>query len=111
MESGRGCSVTVGDAPSVSVAEKNRARVIIETKGHLYTLRNKYQSLRVFSRELMEVSRLCRVYGGSFYTHGVGYIWVTSKKSLISAIMSETKLKGGEDGETENQGVSDSGDC
>lgn len=79
----------MGYATHVSPAWRERALSIVTSKGRLYTVRGKYHSLRVFTKDRAEVLLLCSVFGGGFYMQGVGYIWVVGKKKTLITILGE----------------------
>lgn len=79
----------MGYAAHVSPAWREKALNIVTAKGRLYTVRGKYHSLRVFTKDRAEVLLLCSVFGGGFYMQGVGYIWVVGKRKTLRDILGE----------------------
>lgn len=54
---------------------------------HKVYVRGKYRSLRVFSKKLTDVVLLRDVFGGTYYRHGVGYVWVVGRRLEINHIL------------------------
>lgn len=45
-------------------------------------------SVRVFSKLLTDALALKKVFGGNYYMHGVGYIWVLSHRDKLVEMVS-----------------------
>ena len=69
-----------------------RATRVILTKGRVYIDKGKYIQLRVFAKELVVLDMLTRSFGGNYYPHGSGYVWVVSKLSDLENIARQVNL-------------------
>lgn len=57
--------------------EMGRATDLIKKRGRAYfTNGGKYVSVHVFSKYLRDVQVLCDLFGGGYYQHGVGWMWM-----------------------------------
>jgi hypothetical protein len=72
-------------------AEVGRAARIIVERARVYPVRGKYRSLRVFSKNMLELELLRDVFGGNWYVHGTGYIWAAGKDDDVDAIQSRAR--------------------
>ena len=59
----------------------------LRQKGRGYRIQGKYPRIHVFSRSKLELDRLVREFGGNFYSHGTGWLWVLSGKKIISELL------------------------
>lgn len=76
MDSGRRHSDALG-----------RSARIVKDKGRVYLSKGKYITLRVFSKARGDVVTLQKVYGGNYYEHGTGYIWVLGDKEGLKYLV------------------------
>lgn len=80
MESGRRDQDTLGRAAELLV---ERGRVYRHGFGR------KYWAVHFFSRSIPEMRLVKKCFGGNYYRHGVGYLWVISSKEGIRVLLTE----------------------
>lgn len=56
---------------------------LLTTRGHAYRSKNKYVIVQFFSKSLVEVDKLRECFGGNYYSHGVGFIWVLQQRDDV----------------------------
>jgi hypothetical protein len=63
------------------------ARGLIERARVYRTHGGRYTVVKVFSKKKTDMTILCNAFGGNFYVHGVGYIWVLSSKKALADVV------------------------
>lgn len=56
---------------------------IVRLKARVYIAKNKYISIRVFTKYTSETDLLIRTFGGHTHRHGTGFYWMLTKKELV----------------------------
>jgi hypothetical protein len=59
----------------------------LQQKGRGYLTSGKYPRIHVFSRSVVELDRLVRRFGGNYYKHRSGFMWVLSGKQVIADLI------------------------
>jgi hypothetical protein len=75
----------MGNAPSMG--GDMSARDLIEKARVYRTHGGRYVVVKVFSKSKDDMTTLCDEFGGNFYAHGVGYIWVLSSKRALTEMV------------------------
>lgn len=68
-------------------------RIIVE-RSRLYKVREKYYTLHVFSKTLTDVQLLRDLWGGNYYSHGVGFTWMLSTNTKLLQILEDLEQLG-----------------
>lgn len=63
--------------------------VCAKARGYLY--HGKYPQVCVFTKYISELDHLVTAFGGHYYKHLAGYIWVLSRRSEIATMMTKVK--------------------
>ena len=58
-------------------------------RGYLY--RGLYPQIRLFTKYPLELDHLTQTFGGHYYPHLAGYIWVLSKQSEVQELLTKVK--------------------
>ena len=61
----------------------------IQQKARGYMTKGIYPRIHVFSRTTMELDRLVRKFGGNYYRHGSGFLWVFSGRKAIKDLIKQ----------------------
>lgn len=83
MESGQRSGDALGKGAS-TVNERGR---VYKSKG--------YPVLHVFSIQLVDVIHLRDLWGGNYYKHGSGYLWILGKREGQLQVLKDVKLSVG----------------
>lgn len=67
---------------------------IIRLKARAYVAKDKYLSVRVFTKYTSETDLLIRTFEGHTHRHGSGFYWMLTKKLLIEELLEKLKQKG-----------------
>jgi len=63
--------------------------VIAKARGYLY--RGKYPQLIIFTKDVIEIDKLLREFGGNTYRHGTGHVWVLSHRVQLKVLMEKIR--------------------
>jgi hypothetical protein len=66
-----------------------RASAVVEDRGRVYVVQEKYRSIHVFSRDVVELDLLERAFGGRHYPHGTGYTWMLGEVNALKKVAEE----------------------
>jgi len=62
-------------------------RILIE-RGRGYLYKGRYPQLTVFTPRVEEATCLKQAFGGNYYRHGNGVVWVLSRRDALDAVLS-----------------------
>jgi len=69
-----------------------RGASIIVKRARVYG--DRYKSIHVFGRNLVELDTLVKLWGGSVYPHGTGFTWMLGHRTKQLEIVSDLQLLG-----------------
>ena len=76
------------EAVTVESATEQAVKIVV-ARGKAYKYKNcNHVSVVVFSRSLTEIDKLIRSFGGNWYKHLGGFLWVLGKKEDQTRMMS-----------------------
>ena len=64
---------------------------LLLARGRSYAYRGRYLQIQVFSKYLPEMHALQKAYGGHYYKHGTGFVWVEANRQRLIQIVDELR--------------------
>jgi hypothetical protein len=69
--------------PREAAEALREAEEVVLIKGRTYPYHGRYLQIQVFTKWLTEVNLLVQRFGGNYYKHGTGFVWVLANRQKL----------------------------